>query len=83
MSLYKCCEVTTVHLLDPLEIRLTIIGNVLGTLFVYVQSTVCKKEATLALPGPLVKAQPELYVTKNKTENTQRVAVSFWNIYPI
>ena len=29
------------------------------------------KEATLSLPGPFVKAQHKLYVTKNKNENTQ------------
>lgn len=29
------------------------------------------KEATLCLPGPFVKAQHKLYVTKNKNENTR------------
>lgn len=60
VSLHECCEVTTVHLLDPFEIRLAVVWNVLGTLFVYVQSTVCKQRSHISLARPFCQSPTQI-----------------------
>lgn len=67
VCLHECCEVTTIHLLDPLEIRLAVIGNMLGTLFVYVQSTVCKQRSHIRLAQPLRQSPVQIIRYQKQT----------------
>lgn len=60
VGLHERGEVTAVHFLDPLEIRLAVVGNVLGTLLVYVQSTVCKQRSHIRLARPFCQSPAQI-----------------------